>query len=520
MDAKLNMILGRKPSGREPKRLPKQESLPNRLQLKSLFMEVESNQYSRVELPFGDPPEDYCLTALRDRLTGGCQWNLYRGEGNQSSLVWTVTSTDWEQIHTLICAQFPGWDLKTRTLATGDQPRELSKPAEIGQGGLEQESSFMHALEGDLRNLQIPNLLQTISMGKLTGRLQIKSRTDTAQVFFNDGTAVHCQLKGAEGDAAIVQLVGWEEGQFCFFREPKTDAKTIKKRLEFLIMEGAQFTDQFKSLNSKGLSFDSVLARVHGSLTEDEFEKLLANGTGIDINTQKRFYVAIDNRSTLFEILRSERLSQTEWVPILFNLVNCGLVEFRAREAVKKDESTHRGSKVEWSQMRLAEKALTSPETGLYTFPALLFFLDREYCRFERFQRPFSIVALKIGLLSKGSGTERQNASVIATNDYSRLRPLPLPAVKDLGKTISRIKRQIDILAHYQTFDYALMLPETGHQAAGNFVDRLSDVLKVANLQDVGEEAIEFAIGYASLPEDGNNLDVLISLAWSRLDNK
>lgn len=93
--------------------------------------------------------------------------------------------------------------------------------------------------------------------------------------------------------------------------------------------------------------------------------------------------------------------------------------------------------------------------------------------------------------------------------------------MKDLGKTITRIKRQIDILAHYQTFDYALLLPETGKQVIGNFVDRLTEVLRVTNLQGVGnDETVDFAIGHATLPEDGNNLDVLVSLAWSRLYNK
>ena len=38
-------------------------------------------------------------------------------------------------------------------------------------------------------------------------------------------------------------------------------------------MEGAQFVDQFKSLSGKGLSFEGVLARVHETITEEEFEK-------------------------------------------------------------------------------------------------------------------------------------------------------------------------------------------------------------------------------------------------------
>ncbi len=506
------MTLGKRNSGREPKRWSKQDALPSRTQLRTLFSEVESDRFSRVELPFGDPPEDYNLVAMRDRFKGGCQWNLFRGEGAQSALVWTVTSNDWEQIYAHISAQFPGGDLKNRVLTSTSDQSTVSVAVEAQSQEAGKESSFLRTLEGDLRNLQVPNLLQTITMGKLTGRLQIQSRSDTAQVYFNDGVAVHCSIKGAEGDAAIVQLVGWEEGKFCFFPEPKTELKTINKRLEFLIMEGAQFVDQFKSLSGKGLSFEGVLARVHDTITEEEFEKLLATGTGIDVPAQKRFYLAVDNQSTLFEILRSQQLSQTQWVPILFNLVNCGLVEFRKTEAVVKVQTTYAGSKVDWGQMRLAEKALMMPETGLYTFPAFLYFLDREHSRFERFQRPFSIVVLRIGLVQKNGGGE---------GDGNRLRPLPLIAVKDLGKTINRLKRQIDVLAHYQTFDYALLLPETNRDAMDNFIARLSEVLKVSTLQDIGpEEIIDFSIGYASVPEDGSNLDLVTALAWSRLYKK
>lgn len=512
MDSKLNTTLGKKLSVRQPKRLPKQVDLPSKRQLKEILQDVESNHFGHIELPFGAPPEYYNLVAMKDRLKGNCQWNLYRGEGEQSALEWTVNGNDWEDIHGRICALFPGWDLQNRTLATDNTivPNEIVNAQTVEEA---QHSTFVRSIEGDLRKLQVPTLLQTVSMSKLTGRLQIQSRSGPAQVFFNDGIAVHCRLENAEGDAAIMQLVGWEEGKFCFFPEPKTDLKTINKPLDRLLIEGAQFSDQFKSLNSKGLSFDALVARVHASITEEEFDKLLAAGTGIDRAGQKKFYVSIDNRSTLFEILRSQQLSQVQWVPILFNLVNCGLIEFRhPAEASSKFESTYKGSKVEWGQIQMVEKLLTMPETGLYSFPAFLFFLDREYVRFERFKRPFSIVVLKIGILQK---TENSNSESI------KLTPLPLTAVKDLGKTVHRIKRQIDILAHYQTFDYALLLPETDKQSAGNFVDRLSEVLRVTSLRDIGvDQIIDFAIGHAALPDDGNNLDLIISLAQSRLYKK
>src|SRR6516225_5846307 len=101
---------------RQPKRLAKQAALPTRQQLRALFLETEQNLNGLVELPFGDPPESFSLTVLRERQSAGCQWTLYRGEGPSSALEWSHTSNDWEHIYSLICAQFPGWELKGKVL--------------------------------------------------------------------------------------------------------------------------------------------------------------------------------------------------------------------------------------------------------------------------------------------------------------------------------------------------------------------------------------------------------------------
>jgi len=262
----------------------------------------------------------------------------------------------------LICAQFPGWELKGKVLVDGDGHGTQARSEDI----LVDSSSFLpikSTLEGDLRNLQVPNLLQSIAMGKLTGRLQIKGRADTAMVFFVDGTPVHATMKGAEGDDALIELIAWDEGQFCFFPEPKSETKTVKKRLEFLIMEGCTFLDQYKSLTGKGLNFDAIVVRSHERLTEKEFEGMMDKGSGIDMDAQKKFYVSVDNHSSLFELLRSQHLSKTEWVPVLFNLVHCGLIEFRSRRQYETlSARSERASSVDWSQMRLAEKALVRPD--------------------------------------------------------------------------------------------------------------------------------------------------------------
>lgn len=506
------LINSKRQPQKHARRMLKQSALPSRQQLRGLFLETGENLNSLVELPFGVPPENYSLTVLRERSNTDCQWTLYRGEGSASALEWIIASNDWEQIHARICAQCPGLDVKGKVFV--DVGAVSLRPDDMV---LTDSGSFLPSkstLEGDLRNMQVPNLLQSITMGsKLTGRLQIKGRADTAMVFFVDGNPVHATMKGVEGEEAIIELMGWDEGQFCFFPEPKTETKTITKRLDFLIMEGCKFVDQFKSLSGKGFNFDAIIVRCHQKLTEKEFEELLKKGIGLDVNQQKQFYVSIDNHSSLFEILRNHKLSKIEWVPILFNLVNCGLIKFLSQQ--QHDTLTlkpEKPSSVDWSQMRLAEKALLRPDSGLYTFPAFLYFLDKEFCRYSRFNRAFSIVVLKIGL----TPLEAELGNTLT--DGKQYDPLPIRAVRAMGQTIVRIKRQVDILAHYQALDYALLLPETNLAAAENFTDRLADVLKYAAFDDIGTSYIDFAIGVSCIPDDCPDVDSLVALALKRVE--
>jgi hypothetical protein len=471
-------------------------------------LEAQKVPGSIVELPFGDPPEAYSLTAAKDRPKADCVWTLYRGDGASSMLEWSHLSNDSESVHGLIANHFPGWVLKGKMLqdpvssTTSDQHQTTSFQTATGNNN--PIRTHRSTLEGDLQNMQVPNLLQSIGMGKLTGRLEITSRTDTATLFFAEGIPLHGSLRGAEGDNAVIELISWEEGQFHFYPEPKTDKKTIHKRLEFLIMEGCTFQDQQKSLLKNGLTMDAVLVRKHASLSEKEFEDMVSKGAPVDMGMQKRLYVATDNKTSLFEILRSTPLQKVEWVPLLFNLLTCGLIEFRKISLQTQTTSHSKLALVDWTQVKSAEKLLTRGDTGLYTYPAFLYFVDKEFCRYDRFDRPFSVVIFSIGIgapdLPPGAATDS-------------LEPLPARLIKTMGERIARIKRQVDLLAHFQILYFALLLPETNRHQAQLFSTRLNDILRDVASSEPIEGNININIGLASLPEDTTDLDELLHLA-------
>lgn len=79
---------------------------------------------------------------------------------------------------------------------------------------------------------------------------------------------------------------------------------------------------------------------------------------------------------------------------------------------------------------------------------------------------------------------------------------------------IGLVKRQVDQVGHYETFDYAILLPNTNSMAAGALANRIVSVLLEAPLSsDMDSRSLALAFGVATVPEDCQELDKLIVLA-------
>src|SRR5690606_19843718 len=93
------------------------------------------------------------------------------------------------------------------------------------------------------------------------------------------------------------------------------------------LMEGVTLLDQSRYLDTQGLKPESCLVKKNAMISEEEFAARLQKGAPIPIDPQLDFYELIDNRNTLAELLRKKPMQKTEYIPILFNLVSCGLVQ-------------------------------------------------------------------------------------------------------------------------------------------------------------------------------------------------
>ncbi len=498
-------------------RLPKQSAIPGYEDIEFLLEEAGKTPGRIVELPWSLPnsKDQFILSIKYESRDAEPFTVLYKvSESGQQLAVWSHQCRDVPLLANLIASSSNAdilQDIVPTSRLTGRAPdaqKEKAAAAIVPGITFEPPAPGVKAqIEGDLKNLAMPNLLQSINLSKMTGRLDVKTLSDSATLYFQDGIPLHCALNNTmTSDIAFCELLTWLHGEFRFWQDEKSLDRTITKRFENLMAEDLALLDQTKYLETAGLKLESCLVKKNAMISEDEFAARVGKGTPLAVHKQLDFYELIDNRTSLFGLLRNRPMPKTQWVPILFNLVSCGLVQLTDQAPANTTQNRLAKLKslgVDEAAVQSVLKNLLRTETGILTYPAFIYLLDQEYLRYEHFNLPFSLVIFSMGQ-RKSDG---------------RVEPLQMVPIRRAMQRISLVKRAVDMLAHYETNDYSMLLPNTNSTAASALANRIADVLREAPLSsDMDSRSLALAFGVATVPEDCQELDKVVLLARNARD--
>jgi GGDEF domain-containing protein len=366
--------------------------------------------------------------------------------------------------------------------------------SQTGSKHLAVETETQVILQGDLVLVQLPTLLQSIQMSKMTGRLELRNHDGKSDTYFDEGKPVHAEYCGSTGDLAVIELLSWQDGQFRFFPGERTVERTIRNRLDALLMEGMTFADQSSHLARQGLTMSTFLIRKKPDMTQKEFESIL-QGCPIDLRLAANFYCQLDDTRMLLDLLRAMPLHKTEWVPVLFNLVTQGIVVCSDKPAKCRTTPVPTAESIDQTAIETAMRSSIRNETGVFTQGALLFFIQQEFARFEAGGLPFSL------LLFEGQ----------AVGTGGEVRHLPETALKEVIHRTKATIRPFEIFAHYRLLDFALFLPQTEIKTAALVAQRL--LLSFKTIPKTDSESYEFRFGVAGVPGDGANVSSLLASA-------
>lgn len=349
-------------------------------------------------------------------------------------------------------------------------------------------------LNGNLALVNATTLMQSISLGQLSGRLRIRRQWATVDIYFENGRPVHAAGTHSTGDECFLQTICWRDGDFHFEPKSRTDEHTITQGINSLMLQGCQLLDNTDYLKRRGLTTSTVLVRTHAQMTEQEFEQALRKGAPLDMHLLKSVYLNVDGRSTMQEIIDKLGLERSQWVNLVATLIGCDVVGLASTPNQRK---LLRIEPKEIDQAAVADvkKSLTNEKTNLFTYPALLFFLEQEI-RLSS-DRPVTLVLFDIGSSRKGG----------------KQKELHLGTFMSLAMQIHDNFNE-GILAHYESHSLALILPGTKSPTAAKHADVFLSSL-LTNTLGPGLESsnLAIAIGIASCPDDCNSMVMLLSAA-------
>ncbi len=98
---------------------------------------------------------------------------------------------------------------------------------------------------GDLKNLGIPEIVQTLHLGLKTACVTVtRGDGDEGRIFFENGRIRHCAIGDTSGEEAFYRMLRWQEGPFVIAHGQTTTVRTIEMDEMQLMMEGMRRLDE------------------------------------------------------------------------------------------------------------------------------------------------------------------------------------------------------------------------------------------------------------------------------------
>lgn len=496
-----------------PIRMPTLGTIPSYEHVAQMLAQAQQARGRIVELVFINPNQHHekmlsvrCPVDDSDPI-----WFFYsqfRDDHNAASSpdqnppAWSYQSPDVALIHNIVTRECMGGPVEESaqqiTTLSGFRSNNsgadsLAQAFRNAGAGL-QAAQTQASMQGDLKNIQVPKLLLSVAMHELTGRLYIESPQGGSEIFFEAGKPLHANALDSQGDMAIIEMITWQDGRFEFHDNERTTARTVSQSLDVLVQQGTPLREYVRELNTHGLTMESFLVRRLPNLTEADFERAIYGGIPLDLNMQKLLYQCIDNQSTVFDVLRRRPMAKTEWLPIIYNLVKCDLVVISNKAAQVQQQLPLEAMGIDRATIQAGMRSLHRPETDLINYPLILHFVEQEFFRFESSGLPFSLIVFELAMRTPDGP-----------------QPLPIPHIREIAKRINLITRKIDLLAHFETFSFMILLPYTNVNAASVVANRITQAILSSPVCDLDSRYIAVAMGIAGLPEDCNDIGMLLA---------
>ncbi|HEY6005702.1 MAG TPA: DUF4388 domain-containing protein, partial [Anaeromyxobacter sp.] len=178
---------------------------------------------------------------------------------------------------------------------------------------------------GNLSDMGVVDLVQTLEMGKKSGALHVKSRRGLEAVcYFRDGRILDCELGKLGGENAFYRLLNWQEGEFAIEFRPIEREEKIPVSTQGLLMEGMRRIDEWGRIVEQLPSLDKVFEIDYALLAERLAE------IPDDVNALLKLF---DGRRTLDQVIEEADYDDLAAAGVISKLFFEGIIKEVAGQA-------------------------------------------------------------------------------------------------------------------------------------------------------------------------------------------
>lgn len=408
-------------------------------------------------------------------------WTLIDDRAHGNNLIWQQKTSDWDLVLAIVETQGQRTETQEFTVDLTHSAPLLTPLQPVFVDLISIDNAINHGHQA------IHNSITGFAYKYFTGLLEISTFQNNARIYFENGVPVHATTPKNAGDMAMIETITWQLGSTSYINGERADVRTVTRPLDFLIHEGLALLEQKRFLASSGLAYESMLMRTGREPS--------MNAQNEDVHLKKAILDYLRRPSTLLDMLRDLELSEWQWVPALYHLLNQALVSMRA----PAHERSNALKNLRLVKAGIDDRAghFLSPKTGLYRYETLMLLLTREFRRFQLHGCPLSLVCFQI-----------------KTGEGGKLKPqwLTPEAIRLVQQRVDLLKRPADLFTHFEIMDYALLLPDTTATKAAVVAANVQQALANLVVDNEGTQ-LNIACGVAGLPAHGNDIETLVKTA-------
>ncbi|HWP47096.1 MAG TPA: DUF4388 domain-containing protein [Candidatus Limnocylindrales bacterium] len=185
------------------------------------------------------------------------------------------------------------------------------------------------ALEGNLKEINIGEVIQILVLSRKEGRLLVAWEDRKGEVYIQNGNITYATVERLKGESAVYRLLTWREGKFRFDTGVTLKGRNVQKSLESIFFEGLDILEEYKRFMEQ---FPSLTAYV---------EVISVTGQEKITPDEAKILKVVNESDTLQDIIHHSPFEDLKTLKILSKLYSDRIIGISKGAPDKKSQSVN-----------------------------------------------------------------------------------------------------------------------------------------------------------------------------------